>query len=207
MQDLEDSWQQLTARYTTDGALSLQLWQELEKAYTDTGRHYHSLQHLAALLSLADTHHHLISEPDSVAFAIFYHDVVYNALRKDNEERSALMAEERLRLLGLPIAQRQRIEQMILATKVHATSNNADTNLLLDFDLSILGSSWEIYVHYTRQIRKEYSIVPFFLYKKGRKKVLQHLLSLPRIYKTDIFYSQLEAIARENLAQELLVLQ
>lgn len=204
--DLKKEWLQLATRYTPDQSLATKLWQELVQAYTASGRHYHNLQHIEELIRLAGLHQATIKDPDAMRLAIFYHDAVYHALRKDNEEKSALLAMAKLQQLSLPPARLQHIYEMILATKNHTACPDADTNLLLDFDLSILGSSWEQYQAYSRQVRKEYSLVPYFLYKRGRKKVLEHFLGLPRIYKTEIFFQQLEAAARQNLAQELQLL-
>ncbi len=43
-----------------------------------------------------------LDEPDMVLFAIFYHDIVYNVLLKDNEKHSALKARAHLLKLGCP---------------------------------------------------------------------------------------------------------
>ena len=204
---LSETWHKLCARYTADHQLIGHCWQELEIAYTAKGRHYHNLQHISELLLLAASHSAAIEDPDPLHFAIFYHDVVYSPLRKDNEEKSAELAVERLQSLGLNSQTLGHIRQMILATKTHAPGINKDTDLLLDLDLAILGSNWEQYLAYSRQIRKEYSIIPYFLYRKGRKKVLQHFLDLPRIYKAQLFYELHEAAAKENLSRELQLLQ
>lgn len=74
---------------------------------------------------------------------------------------------------------------------------------MVDFDLGILGQSWERYYVYTQQIRKEYSSVPNFMYKRRRSKVLKHFLDKNKIYSTAIFYQLFEAKARENLNKEL----
>lgn len=203
---LKEEWHLLTARYSADRTLREQLWQEIEASYTSEGRYYHNLQHLTELLSLAVTHKALIAQGDSVRFAIFYHDIVYNPLRKDNEEESAALAVKKLRLLGLEKQQLEHIRQMILATKSHSPSSDPDTNLLLDLDLSILGREWERYYDYSKKIEKEYRLVPCFLYNNGRKKVLKHFLSLPAIYKTPTFYQLYESNARKNISRELQML-
>ncbi|AHM60775.1 hypothetical protein D770_12605 [Flammeovirgaceae bacterium 311] len=200
---LKEAWLVLNRRYTNDITLSEQLWQELETAYTAKGRYYHTLQHINEMLLLVATHSTSLQDTDSLSFAIFYHDIIYSPLSKDNEEKSAALAVKRLQRLGLPAQQQAHIRQMILATKAHVSSSDPDTNLLLDFDLSILASAWDHYLTYTRQIRKEYSIVPYLLYKKGRKKVLQHFLAMPRIYKTQQFYEQYEEVAKQNMEWEL----
>ena len=60
-----------------------------------------------------------------------------------------------------------------------------------------------LYDTYCQQVRKEYSIYPDFLYKPGRKKVLEHFLNMERIFKTTYFFDLYEAQARENLRREL----
>ncbi|MFD2921463.1 hypothetical protein ACFS6H_17175 [Terrimonas rubra] len=90
----------------------------------------------------------------------------------------------------------------ILATKAHQASTDPDTNYFTDADLSILGQPWEVYETYYKNVRKEYAMYPDFLYNPGRKKVLQHFLSMDRIFKTNHFFGLLEAPARANLQRE-----
>ncbi|WP_036025708.1 hypothetical protein [Leptospira noguchii] len=45
-----------------------------------------------------------------------------------------------------------------MATKAHLQSNDPDTNLFTDADLSILGQDWNIYSKYYKNIIMEYSI-------------------------------------------------
>ncbi|GAB5525289.1 MAG: hypothetical protein Roseis2KO_31610 [Roseivirga sp.] len=78
-----------------------------------------------------------------------------------------------------------------------------DTNYLTDIDLSVLGAAPEVYQNYTVAIRKEYSIYPGFLYKRGRKKVLKHFLEMEHIFKTELFREKYEDRARKNLQAEL----
>lgn len=144
-----------------------------------------------------------ISDYDSILFSIFYHDIIYNATSKDNEEKSAELAKTRLEKLNISNEKTARIYYRILATKSHKKSEDSDTNFLHDADLAILGQDWEIYENYTKQIRKEYSIYPDFLYNPGRKKVLTHFLEFEEIFKTDYFKEKYEDKARENIQREL----
>ena len=97
--------------------------------------------------------------------------------------------------------------EAILATKSHDKHALQDINYLTDADLAILGSEHNTYIHYTNQIRKEYSIFPDILYKKGRKKVLEHFLNMEYIYKTDYFHNQYHDQCISNLKNELLLLK
>jgi predicted metal-dependent HD superfamily phosphohydrolase len=190
-------------RYAAGEPVTLSLWNEIEKKYSGAGRHYHNLVHLnnlaAELLPLKDS----FSNWDTVVFSIVYHDIIYNVLKQNNEEKSAGYAEKKLALLSLPGTEVQKCRAMILATKGHQVSDDPEINLFTDADLSILGASHEAYSAYFKQIREEYFIYPDLVYLPGRKKVLQHFLDMKRIFKTDVFFSRYEEQARSNLAFEL----
>ena len=200
---LRDTFIALTERYDADTVLAAELWQEIETAYTHRKRHYHTLDHLDNLMQQLTAVKEQIGEWDTLLFSIYYHDVVYNVLKHDNEEESAVLAEQRMRQLDVPEAQVTRCKEQILATKSHVAGANNDTNLFTDADLSVLGHEWERYAEYCYNVRREYSIYPDIMYKPGRKKVLKHFLGMERIYKTPHFYDLYEARARENMAREL----
>lgn len=200
---LHESWKNLTLNYTADNALSEEIWQEIKAAHSEKGRYYHTLHHLTYMLQLALHHQNHIQELDTLLFSIFFHDFVYNPKRNDNEEESARFAGNYLLKLKVPTAQIEKCKTQILATKTHISHNNADINYLLDFDLAVLGDNSEKYTEYAANVRKEYAMYPNFMYKKGRKKVLQHFIDMPYIYKTKEFIKEREAQAKANLLTEL----
>lgn len=201
--NLKQQWELLCAGYSSDRALISQLWDEIEKGYTSKGRHYHTLNHLAYMLILEARHKPASNQQNLLLFAIFYHDIVYSPSRSDNEEKSAAIAEKRLRQLGLPASDIAYVREMIMATKSHQAHPDALINFLVDLDLAVLGADSTSYDAYSQAVRKEYSIYPDLLYKHGRKKVLQHFLAQPNIYKTPLFQQEFEDKARYNLQQEL----
>lgn len=194
---------ELIQKYTNDQRLIEPLWAEIEKNYSKKKRYYHNLTHLDHLYFQLSKIKTEINDWDTLLFSLFYHDVIYNASKRDNEEKSAALAKENLLLISYPIEKINTCYEQIIATKSHAVSDNNDTNFFTDADLSILGQSWENYEVYYKQVRKEYAIYPDFLYNPGRKKVLQHFLSMERIYKTDYFFEKFEEQARVNLQLEL----
>lgn len=200
---LKDRFESLCLNFTKDKILIEKFWFEIEKKYSGRSRYYHNLQHLENMFEEIDAVRNQIEKFDNISFSIFYHDVIYDPTSKLNEEKSADIAKERLEILGVNNNDIQRIYEQISATKSHQKSEDEDTNFLLDADLSILGKSSEAYSGYTKQIRKEYSIYPDFLYKPGRKKVLQHFLELESIFKTEYFRNKYEIQARENIEFEL----
>ncbi|MDM8556712.1 hypothetical protein QUF75_18455 [Desulfococcaceae bacterium HSG7] len=97
----------------------------------------------------------------------------------------------------------RKIEHLINLTKHPSNPENSDEKYLIDIDLLILGTDSESYDKYRSDIRKEYSFVPDFLFKKGRKKLLKSFLTSWRIYHTDYFFSEFENQARSNIKREL----
>lgn len=95
------------------------------------------------------------------------------------------------------------VETMIILTQTHGQTDDPDTALMLDIDLSILATSSDIYDSYTRDIRREYRWVPGPIFRNGRAKMLRHFLAMDRIYKTDALRSEWDAKARVNMAREL----
>ena len=71
---------------------------ELVAAYTAPGRHYHNLTHIEDCLgALAAVDGLSAAEREILTEAIWWHDVVYDATRSDNEELSARLAEAHIR--------------------------------------------------------------------------------------------------------------
>lgn len=175
----------------------------MHKNYNSKSRYYHNWQHIEALLQELEAAKHLLLDYHTVIFAVFYHDAVYNVLKKNNETKSAELAILHLSKMGVPLILQQQSTALILATQHHGVSSNNDCNYFTDADLSILGSPPTVYQRYVAAIRKEYVFFPDIVYNKGRQKVLHHFLQMERIFKTDFFAERYEAQARENMKWEL----
>jgi len=182
-------------------------WNEIEEKYSDKNRHYHNLDHLRALSKELSEVKHEINDWKTIMLSLYYHDIVYSAVSYKNELKSAELAAERLRTIGVSEERIEKCRDQILATKYHKTSEDMDTNYFLDADLAILGSSEASYQDYTERLRKEYNLIPAGIYRKGRMKVVKNFLSRDRIYKTDHFYQKYEESARTNLTFEVKQLQ
>lgn len=206
--NLKNNWIQLASKYCEDLALIHSYWEEIESHYTSTKRHYHTLSHISNMLQQSEMNQEWLEDFDVVNFAIWYHDIVYNPIKNNNELKSAELANERLQSFTLDEHRLRTIEKLINSTKTHEIliSSNQDNSYFLDFDLSILGTEWETYEHYTKNVRKEYSMYPDFLYNSGRKKVLLNFLNRDHLYFTEKFRNELEAQARENLQKEISLL-
>jgi predicted metal-dependent HD superfamily phosphohydrolase len=203
---LKETFITLLTDYTDKHLLRNELWTEIEKSYSNKERHYHTLHHLSGLLAELTYIKGEIKNWNTILFTLYYHDIVYNSLKTDNEEKSAALAEKRMKQISVSIDSIQLSKNQILATKSHIQSTDSDTNYFTDADLSVLGQNWDTYSLYYKNVRKEYSIYPDSIYNPGRKKVLSHFLSMERIFKTDFFYRNFEIQARLNLQKEIALL-
>lgn len=200
---LKEAFIELLKNYTDNNFLANELWNEIAKNYSSNKRYYHTLQHLENLLTQLTEVKGEIQNWDTILFTLYYHDIIYNSLKSDNEEKSAELAEKRMKQISVPDNSLELCRKQILATKSHIKSDDSDTNYFIDADLSVLGQPWETYSEYYRNVRKEYSIYPDFVYNPGRKKVLNHFLTMDRIFKTEFFQSKFEIRAKQNLQKEI----
>jgi predicted metal-dependent HD superfamily phosphohydrolase len=191
-------WRQLGAR---DGGEDLH--RRLVACWSEQHRHYHTLQHLRECFEHFEAARVDAIEPAQIAIALWFHDAFYDPKRDDNEERSAGWARDAALQAGIPPATAQRLHAMVMATKHEAMPEDADTKLLVDIDLSILGADAARFDESDVQIRREYAYVPEAEWKVGRRRVLRGFLDRPRLYGTERFHAMLETRARENLQRAL----
>lgn len=173
--------------------------EQLLARFREPHRAYHTVQHLDECFALLDELRALAGDPAVIELALWYHDAVYWPRRSDNEQASADLARTDLEAAGAPSPLIEAVTAMILATTHQATPPPGDTDILIDIDLAILGAEPPRFAEYERQIRKEYSWVPGFLFRQKRAEVLAGFLARPQIYRTSLLHTRLEARARRNL--------
>jgi predicted metal-dependent HD superfamily phosphohydrolase len=199
-------WNDIASRRGCAAPAADAVIEEIMCAYREPHRHYHTLDHIAALLALLARFGGGAVDRDALALAILFHDIVYDPGRQDNEEASAVLAAERLARLGFPDALVAKVARYVRATRhdqpPEATSE-ADLALLRDLDLAILAAVPSAYRAYAQAIRREYAFVPDPLYRKGRRRVLEGLLARGHIYGTEQLRASWEHPARANLADEI----
>ena len=196
------AWQGIGAR-----SAGTELHHRLVAAWSEKHRHYHTLQHLRECFEHLEAVRAQARHSAEIAIALWFHDAVYDPQREDNEARSADWARASALDDGVPQATAQRLHGMVMATVEHLPQEDADTQLLLDIDLSILGAGPARFAQSNEQIRREYAHVAEPEWRVGRRRVLCGFLERPRLYGTEGFHATLEARARENIARELAALQ
>ena len=201
---LKNQWDDLLSGYTTDQTIKNTLFQLLKEKYSEQSRFYHNLSHIKTLLNLLESFDYKIRDRHAITFSIWFHDIIYNTKRNDNEEESARLASETLGKLQVNMETIEFVRDMILATKGHSGRNLAeDGKLFLDMDLAILGMKEETYKKYTKAIREEYYWVPELVYRSSRGNILKGFMDRERIYFTDEMKERFERQARKNIDQEI----
>lgn len=175
----------------------------LSDRYAEPQRAYHTLTHIAHCLDELEEARHLAIHPNRVEMALWFHDAIYDPKAKDNERESAELCQQIMEEAGLPEAFVRSVYDLILATQHHEALDDADTRLLVDIDLSILGQSKDAFDQYEKNIRKEYHFVAWQRYRSGRSAILRGFLKRPAIFSTEFFQQRYESQARANLKRSL----
>jgi len=173
-------------------------------AYGEPQRRYHTLSHIDDCLTQLRAADGLSpAERQRLAYAIWWHDAVYDPTRSDNEAQSAEMARRDLVALGEPAEAIDEVARLIALTKGHAVeAGDRLGGLLVSIDLSILGREPAAYAAYAAAVREEYGHVPDALFRPGRAAVLEHLLAASPLYPDAGFRHRFEDQARRNMAAE-----
>ncbi len=199
--ELEVAWQRhVTAERT--------LLDRLLARHREKHRRYHTANHVAWVIrhveELATTEP--IEHLDEVVAAAFYHDAVYEPAYPANERASARLARRDLASIGWNADAVERVASMIEATEHSASISEpptADTAVLLDADLAVLGADPGAYSAYVTGVRAEYRHVADDDWAVGRAAVLEGFLQRPAIFRTPSGRDRWEARARANLTAEL----
>jgi predicted metal-dependent HD superfamily phosphohydrolase len=175
----------------------------LNAHYAEDHRHYHTARHINECLAEFDAAKQLATDPVAVELALWFHDASYDTHSADNEERSALLAEQCLEDAGAAAGLCLAVRELVLVTKAHEGSTHPDAPLLVDIDLSIFGAAQTRFFEYEEQIRSEYAWVPEEVFRSKRAEILERFLARDVIYRTPKFSASHEKQARKNLRASL----
>lgn len=182
------------------------LFEKVIAKYEEEHRHYHNTSHLLSCLGWFDKFTELADTQHVVELALWFHDVIYDPKKNDNEEQSALFTQTELLALGASANEVSTFTQYIRATKAHVGSQG-DEALVIDIDLSILGAPTNVFAEFEEQIREEYRHIPTPRFSSGRLAILENFLNRPVLYHHERIRNELEAQARNNLQQRIDVLR
>lgn len=195
----------LRARWPVERAVTTAVREELLERWSEPHRRYHDTTHLLAVLEAVETLSAPGPVPPGVALAAWFHDAVYDGAPSD-EEASAQLAHDRLAPL-LPAGVVAEVVRLVRLTADHRPDvEDLPGTLLCDADLAVLGDEPRRYDRYVERVRQDYAQVSEADWRRGRAAVLQRLLALDPLYRTERGRALWQDTAIANLRRELAAL-
>lgn len=175
---------------------------KLNNAWTEPTRRYHNREHLAECLDLFDELKTHAADADVVELALWFHDAVYTFGAGDNESRSAELLLREASQLGIVPSGAEEAAKLVHWTAHHGQEieqPKGDAALLLDIDLSILGSAAIRFLEYEYSIEEEHPHVHPLLFRIKRGRFLASMLMRDPLFHTELGRTRFETRARANL--------
>lgn len=198
-------WTRIVEWLGGDSLEGSKVFDALVRRYGEVHRHYHTLDHVLACLSVLDQQAPFAVERDAIEMALWFHDAIYEPFAKDNEDRSAELLKQCSRTIGMSHSVTDRAAHLILQTRHSAPPDPSDlaAGYTIDIDLSILGEDPETFDQYEAAVRREYEAVPDADFWRARSGILQGFLDRPAIFTTPVFQTRYEEQARRNLRRSI----
>lgn len=168
--------------------------------YLNNDRHYHTFEHVGKMFEDLRLYFPEYQQETALKYAILYHDCIYTPGSLYNESESARRAYAETEHLEESI--RNKVNSLIRLTEDHECHDDDELGkVLIDLDLCRLASN--DYQMNSILIRKELFIAKDEEWRSGRIKWLNSFLARDSIYLTSLSKSKFEALARNNMENEL----
>lgn len=203
---LQNRWRSTLTRLSVKPSIGFRLFDEIMRQYSEKSRRYHTPDHLRFGFETLDS---VFAAEDPtlglVEAAFWYHDFVYVPVRRDNEAKSAFVAEDRLqRGLGISKEVATQVSHLIVATSHTRPPQTREATILLDTDLAILGAEPEVFDTYAKNIWLEYQgFVEYADFCYGRLKLLKEFQRKPLFWSSEMQNSVFEQRAKANIQRAI----
>lgn len=143
--------------------------------WNESHRSYHTLNHLNDLISQINKEKSKYSqkEYEKLIIASLFHDIVYDPMKDENEEKSSEFFEQCC--LDKSNQDIKEIKQIIFDTKTHE-SNTKLSDLFNYYDMNIVERDFKQLLEWEKGIYREHKGYGKEKYKIGRLKFLESLL-------------------------------
>ncbi|GIY91423.1 uncharacterized protein CEXT_420271 [Caerostris extrusa] len=123
-------WLDLNADVETN--IKEKWWNTVKSHYSSENRKYHTFVHLKRMFNHLDSLINEIENKDAISYAIFFHDVVYDARSQDNEEESVKLFNKFCTESGILKNEElvSKVEELIMALKAHCTEKTQNRRFI-----------------------------------------------------------------------------
>ena len=202
---LQDRWLALCHGLRVDPSVAAECWQDLVRCYSEPGREYHTLRHIAHCFGEYDLVWHLAKNPRLLALAIFFHDKRYVPGRIDNELLSADDLSYWFNRMGLPSEWSLDGRELVFATCHLIPPVRCDAKLMADIDLAGFAQPYHRFRNDSWRVWQEYrsSVPDPSAFNNGRADILESFLKRQPLYHSEFFRTRYESRAKMNLERSI----
>jgi predicted metal-dependent HD superfamily phosphohydrolase len=136
-------------------------------------RHYHTVEHLKELIAGIERWRHRLTraEYDQLILAAFFHDAIYDPEKPESNEDESIKF---FRKAYIGKDQKfELVDKLIECTKYRKRPTDFLLKIFWEADNKGFRDPYLKFQKYEKQIRKEYSHVPWDIYKKARIEFLE----------------------------------
>ena len=164
-------------------------------------RYYHTLVHIEdMLIHVRDFKFKSHKDRILLKWAVWFHDIIYDPSKSDNEAKSAQKLEDFMIALDFKESDINISKWLILVTSHKGEPQTYIEDIICDLDLRLfINDQSEI----TRLIRKEFHMQSDKDFYDGRKKFLQFMNNKEHIYHTNLYQNTQSDHAKHNIEDEL----
>lgn len=185
--------------------MPLKVFDHLVEMYEAPWRSYHNISHIQVCLNYLDACKNHAEFPDSIEFAIWFHDCVYAVSAHDNEAHSRdwFVKQSEGYLVPDLIA---TIGKLIMDTRRNGVPDSADGKLLADIDLTSFGLPWDQYMMDSEAVENELSRRNHTNANLDKTVFLRALSDKQQIYYSSYYLERFEQMAQRNIRKHLALL-
>jgi pantetheine-phosphate adenylyltransferase len=165
-------------KYNIISIFSEEIYDDIINRWNEPHRFYHNINHLNYILNELENKLSLTDEEkNTIIIVSFFHDVIYNPKRKDNEERSVEYFIEKCIECNIKSETFiDNISRIIMDTKYRVEPTEKVSKLFWKIDNSVLRFPISKLIEVEHNIFLEYQWVSYVNYKKGRVEFLESCL-------------------------------
>lgn len=175
MENIFSAFHSTLAKHVSEESIA-----DLEKLWNQKTRFYHNVQHLNQIIT--DIQYNIlfgdlsVVEKHTLLLAAFFHDAIYDAKRKDNEDKSIEFFKKSY--IGKDAIMVQKVSDLIEVTKYRKRPTEKLQKIMWDADNAGFKKGFDYLLKTEKLIHKEYPFISTEVYKENRIKFLKTCIGL-----------------------------